>query len=155
MHNIHVIIGRFDDLNARATLVSPSSLISLPHGMGLVPVNDNFYRAKCHGNDAPSVIDTFAFLTPEFLAWLTLASKETRLCYCETDYFGGAGGQGAVVFDNGACIFGPEFREDGPINHALSIMVIDSSDNDEDQFQMLDLGKYRSSEQWLKSTGTA
>lgn len=154
MHNIHAIIGRFNDLDARGELVFPSSLIALPHGMGLIPVHDDFYRAKCAGNDAPTVIDTFEFLTAEFLAWLTLASKETRLCYCETDYFGGAGGQGAVVFDNGACIFGPEFRQDGPINHALSVMGIESSDNSGDGFQMLDLGKYRSSEQWLESVGT-
>lgn len=146
MHNLHAIILRAIDCNAQ--LAAPTISAPLPQGYCLVPVNDHFHLSKC-GTEPPSVVENFEFLTPEFQAWLKSASVGRTLVYIETDYFGGAGGQGAAVFSDGVCISGPTFSDDGPINEALRVLGVSVDDEELDEFEALGLGRHRSTAQWL------
>ncbi|MBD9417515.1 hypothetical protein IB234_23365 [Pseudomonas sp. PDM16] len=147
MHNVQALIGRFE-VNAFA---DPSKAIPLPQGLFLVPVNDVFYRAKCE-IDPPSVIQQFEFLTPEFLSWLKHVSIEQTLAYVETDYFGGDGGQGAILLSNGEIIYGPSFGDEEHINSVLRLLGVKVCAEEHDEFGSVGLGNYRSSQEWLAST---
>ncbi len=148
MHNVHAIILRSSDSDER--LVLPSRTVPLPQGYCLIPVDDAYHLAKSNV-DAPSVIETFEFLTPEFQAWLATASIGRALAYVETDYFGGHGGQGAVTFVDGVRVQGPAFSHDGPINEALRALGVVTSPDDLDEFEALDLEMHRSTADWLSS----
>ena len=68
-------------------------------------------------------------------------SLHTRLAYIETDYFGGVGTQGGVLWENGQIIIQPRSGE-GTINlllKELGFMCI----GDLDAFDSLSLGNYR------------
>ena len=144
MHNVHAIIGMFKDVS----FAYPSKAILLPHGLSLVPVNNDFYRDKCKG-EPPSVIHQFEFLTPEFLSWLEQFSIGQTFAYIETDYFGGAGGQGAVLLANGKTTYGPLFGEEEHINSVLKRLGVKVADDEFDEFAAIDLGRHRSTDRWL------
>jgi hypothetical protein len=72
------------------------------------------------------------------------------LMYFETEYFGGLGGQGAVVFKDGQLIFGPRWAASGPINHALKLLGVRIEAPSRDEFQTVGLHLYRFTDGWLK-----
>lgn len=152
MHNIHVIIVR--GATSSNPLEKLTKSVALPQGYCLIPVNDSFYLSVC-GTQPPSVIENFEFLTPEFKAWLAQASEAQQIAYIETDYFGGEGGQGAVVFSEGNCTYGPVFAQDGPINEALRVLGVSVIGEAFDEFDALGLGQQRSTAEWLALTGSA
>lgn len=69
--------------------------------------------------------------------------------YFETEYHGGHGGQGAAVFLNGDLIFGPQWDEFGPINHALMLLGVKIEPPAMDEFDTVGLYRHRSTEDWL------
>ena len=101
------------------------------------------------------------------LWWLTqsatqaakLASADHFVGYVETEYFGGIGGQGAVVWLNGLVVYGPAVSgidlrpgvttvTEKAIPNALRMMgVVATSGLDE--FDTVGLGRHRSNESWL------
>ena len=66
------------------------------------------------------------------------------IAFVETEYFGGTGGQGAVVFKDGVPIYGPEWDEIGPINRALALLGVETSPLATDEFDTVGLGSLRS-----------
>ena len=70
--------------------------------------------------------------------------------YFETDYFGGAGCQGAAVFRSGATVFGPKSAEHGPINEALSLLGVRCVAPAHDEFETVGLHRHRRTDDWLK-----
>lgn len=152
MHNIHAIIVRGSSCDTLLEKLTKS--IALPQGYCLIPVNDSFYLSAC-GIQPPSIIENFEFLTPEFKVWLAFASKAQQIAYIETDYFGGDGGQGAAVFSEGSCTYGPVFAPDGPINEALRVLGVSVSGEALDEFDALGLGQQRSTAERLALAGSA
>ena len=149
MHNLHAIIAKRTEIWGGRGLSWPSCPVDLPNDLVLIPVNDAFYAAKC-GEHSPLVVETFEFLTPAFMNCLREASRGRTLAYCETDYFGGDGGQGAVVWRDGDCVFGPMFGEDDHINQALAFLEIAPSAG-KDLFQTLGLCDHRSTDEWIRA----
>jgi hypothetical protein len=89
-----------------------------------------------------------------------MQSHSMLLAYVETEYFGGRGFQGAVVWANGQLIFGPALtgdREDfqtdnlpdNAINIALRILGV-LKGNSHDEFDAIGLGKHRNNEGWIE-----
>jgi hypothetical protein len=68
--------------------------------------------------------------------------KDKMIAKIETDYFGGAGEQSAVLFDSNKKIYNNE-DDFTPINEVLKIMGIERK-NGQDQFDLVGLGRYRS-----------
>jgi hypothetical protein len=61
-------------------------------------------------------------LTAGFKSLLKTLSCGGQLAYVETDYFGGVGGQGALVCRDGEEIMSPTWRNYGTINKALKLI---------------------------------
>jgi hypothetical protein len=51
-------------------------------------------------------------------------SRFGPLAYIETEYFGGTGGQGAVVYSGREVVMGPEWHDSGPISRALGLIGV-------------------------------
>lgn len=69
-------------------------------------------------------VDEFMLLTPAFENYLRQLSVGGLIAYVETEYFGGAGGQGALVFADGLGRMNPEWNESGTINRALELIGV-------------------------------
>jgi hypothetical protein len=64
----------------------------------------------------------FKLLTDGLRALLKTLSRDGQLAYIETDYFGGVGGQGALVCRAGEEIMSPTWQKSGAINKALKLI---------------------------------
>jgi hypothetical protein len=79
---------------------------------------------------------------------IAAASITADVVYFETEYHGGTGGQGAAVYRQGKCIYGPTFSEAGPINEALATIGVRVSAPARDAFEAIGLNRHRSSDDW-------
>jgi hypothetical protein len=84
----------------------------------------------------------FRQLTQPVVDFAMHLSRASAVAYIETDYFGGAGGQSAIVWRDGQVVFGPANGEAGPINEALQVLGV-HADGEGDEFDALGLGKVR------------
>ncbi len=97
--------------------------------------------------------DTGPELSSGDMAFAAKASSDAQLAYLETDFFGGAGFQGAAVWEDSRLAMAPASVEIGnsprrpvtiwPINTALKRMGI-KPDAGLDAFETIGLGHYRS-----------
>ena len=124
--------------------------VALEEELSLLPISDELYDALPDGTLPTSVHseDNFLFFSSGKLWQLLLhASDLGRLAYVETDYFGGAGDQMALVAHEGQIIFGPRSGENA-INDALRLLGIVAS-HGRDEFDTIGLGARRSTGEWL------
>jgi len=70
--------------------------------------------------------------------------------YFETSYFGGRGGQGAAVFQDGEIVFGPQWADTGPINRALGLLGVEVAPPAQDEFEAIGLHRHRDTEGWIE-----
>jgi hypothetical protein len=91
---------------------------------------------------------------PERLHTLIIEiSRESPVAYINTFYFGGQGGQDALVWDKGALRFSPtspgyeQNWPNSPISQALRMIGV-VAEAGEDEFDTLGLGKHRETHKW-------
>jgi hypothetical protein len=97
--------------------------------------------------------------TAEEIAAVAPLSAGTALAYLATNYFGGNGYQGAILWLDGACAFGPFMHwsdrgvplplTDRPINRALRGLGLERADA-LDEFDAFGLGNYRRYEDFME-----
>jgi hypothetical protein len=163
---LNAVIGRIDALTSVGTVV----IVPLAHGLGLVPLTDDFWQALGHrsqplrreieGVEAPD--DEFespgereqhiATARADFAAIATLcarASEITPIAYVEAESFGGSGIQAAAVWIAGTIVLDP-FVDDEAINEALRTIGV--ARGLQDEFDALDLGRHRFTDDWVPAT---
>ena len=82
--------------------------LDINDGLALFPVSSELIDDRVPPSTPDeSAPNQFMQLTPGFYDLLQQLSDGGSLAYIETDYFGGKGGQGAVVFKNGNAVMLP------------------------------------------------
>lgn len=110
------------------------------------PIDADLIDAKIAPEETPRQSDeTFILLDTGLKRLLAMASVSGVLAYLETDYFGGHGGQGAVVFENGRERMPPEWAESDTINRALRLIGVRASTS-QDEFLVVGLGMVRNND---------
>lgn len=142
-HNISAIIGRRNTIQKLADTWIDASVIELPQEFAMVFLTNTLIESI---EEFYHISDDFC--CPELDSYSTIAEQllqefsfHTRLAYIETDYFGGVGTQGGVLYENGKIIIKPRSGE-GTINlllKELGVMCIRGLD----EFDSLNLGNYR------------
>ncbi|MBI4752475.1 MAG: hypothetical protein HY774_28625 [Acidobacteria bacterium] len=128
--------------------------IPLSQGLAMIPVTEAVYDSLATIEERGSFDPRFLFLSPKLNHFGQTHSENGHLAYIETDYFGGAGSQGAIVWSKGKILFGPAVTGNRPdlqvdrlpadaINCALKILGVEKG-HWVDEFEALGLGKYRS-----------
>lgn len=109
----------------------------------LVPVGDDAFDAlvAARGESEP-VGPEFWRLTHAFADLGRECSVHGAIAYVETDYFGGAGAQGAAAWSNGETLLAPTIAEAGAINAALRAIGL-KAEQGLDEFDTLGLGTVR------------
>lgn len=123
--------------------------VALHAGLTLIPLSETALDSLFRFNAESSSFEGFVYLDAEMLDGLKAASSGRRLAYVETDYFGGVGGQGAVMIEDRHILFGPDWAEIGPINSVLAYFDLPERKNGMDRFDQVGLGRHRRTEDWL------
>jgi GNAT superfamily N-acetyltransferase len=118
-------------------------------GLAILPLREIDLK-PCQPSPSDDKARVLQYLSKPLLDELGRASCEGPLIYFETEYFGGVGGQGAAVFQDGQLIFGPQWAEIGPINHALKLLGTRIEPPAQDEFETVSLHLHRDSEGWLR-----
>ena len=159
-HHIQAFISR-EELLREITQHYPTAIvIPLSQGFGMLPVTKPFYDGLPNPQHPDEADNRFLYLGPKLLQIGKAFSVKAPLAYVETEYFGGAGFQGAVVWANGQMIFGPaltgdgeDFQTDdlpdGAINIALRKLGV-LRGNSHDEFDAVGLGNHRDNESWIE-----
>jgi len=97
--------------------------------------------------------DDFMLLTNGFRSLLRTLSNGGLLAYVETEYFGGVGGQGALVCREGNEIMPPTWQKSGTINDALKLIGLKRGSYT-DEFVAVGLGLVRRNDDILEFIDT-
>lgn len=145
-HCIRAIIGSHEVIQKPADDWVCAKVIELPQGFGMIfctieLLEDIEEHLGCSGKavDAPDFpeLDYFDASVKELMEKY---SQGTKLAYVETDYFGGTGTQAGLLYENGKPA-APQSGE-GAINALLKELGV-RREHDKDEFDTLNLGKYR------------
>jgi hypothetical protein len=148
-HFVTGLIARPAVLEAFSREHSLHRPVALVGGLAILPLRKidlDSFQASPSDDEAGAC----QYLSKRLLHELRRSSRQGPLIYFETEYHGGTGGQGAAVFKDGELIFGPNWAEVGPINHALKLLDISIEPPAQDEFETVGLHLHRYTEGWLK-----
>lgn len=118
----------------------------LPQGFALLFLTEELFDDIEERKDIKNTLNNeFEFFTSAVSSVMEDHSSKGKLAYIETEYFGGVGGQGGVLYVDGKMKIAPTWENDigGIINRVLSgLGVIKTNNNDE--FDSIHLCNYRS-----------
>ncbi|MGH6614725.1 hypothetical protein [Sphingomonas sp.] len=153
MHYISGLIAQSALLTRIAASLDLLSPTTLPEDLAFLPI-DTRDIIRLAGESRPVLIgDDYQALDAAFFPMVQSLSVDGRIAYVQTEYFGGGGGQAALVADQGEILFGPTHdKTSGPINDALRLLGVQGGD-DIDPFQAIGLASHRSNDGWRKAAG--
>jgi hypothetical protein len=152
-HRITGIIGRAEVLQPFAerhglTLAAPLKVI-----FHFLPLDEDDLERLV--SNPGRYVDGWTYLSEGLMSVLVVLSREFEVLYIETEYFGGLGGQSAILYRAGERLYGPRNGGSGPIsryvrpiNEALRLAGIVVSPGNIDAFAEVGLGRYRRNEDW-------
>lgn len=143
-HSISAFVGKRPALAALSAVLGQAPIYRLGHAEFLVlPVSDDAFDALVAAQ-GPSELAAHEFwrLTDGLAELARTCSEHGAVAYIETDYFGGAGVQGAAAWIGGRVVLSPTADEKGPINVALRAIGLTPTGT-RDEFDTLGLGDVR------------
>ena len=142
-HNIRAIIGTHKSIQKLTNDWVRAKEIELLQGYGMVFLTDGLLDDIA---EVLEISDDFCcseldYFTKTAVQLLEIYSFHTKLAYIETDYFGGIGTQGGVLYKNGQICRKPH-SGDGTINLLLRELGVWCAPT-KDEFDSLNVGIYR------------
>ena len=146
-YNLEAFIGLSENLKIIKETYRHAALIELEQGFSLIPMTEELFKEMDNGFN--SAKKDFDYLNPQLeQSILKLIGKRT-MGYCEASFFGGQGGQVALLWQNGARARHYPVSYDAIDSLLKDLGVVKTLEKDE--FDTLRLGRYRQTEQWLKT----
>jgi hypothetical protein len=153
MHDVKALVAQFAVFEGVSSRFPAIVMCTLAQGFVLVPISRPLEKQLLAL--APEKTDS---LVPDMLPGVaTLAAELSAhgpVAYVSTEFFGGAGGQGAVVWDKGNFVFTRTDSTDktlawpnSPVSQALRAIGVIAAEG-KDEFDTVGLGKHRSTERW-------
>lgn len=159
VHWIQALIGSSGAM-VEANRRQPSSVVCpLPQGLALMPLTDRLLADLYEQvSGAEAAVLPHSGEIPEGVVELASSlSHGGPIAYVATYIYGGTGGQDALIWIDGKVVLNIGDDEDNmskwpdsPISRALRHIGV-SSETEQDEFDALGLGLYRSTEAWADS----
>ena len=158
MHDVDALIAKVDDLTAAVRRFGTAIVCSLAQGFSLLPITEALEKELVvHRSGAKDLVTKpLRYLSYEVQALAVEISHRTPVAYISTYYFGGQGGQDAVVWDKGSVRFSPSTKgysqvwPNSPISQALRMIGVIAAEG-QDEFDSLGLGKHRKTNKWAEA----
>jgi hypothetical protein len=121
--------------------------VDLRQGLSLIPMTAELFDQISNFSSSPSV-GKFEFMTEIIERNVLAAIGDNKFAYVEAEYFGGEGGQIAVIWDSNRRRKLLSFGQ-GKINEVLNDFGIVAS-HEKDEFLAVGLGLHRDTSDWLE-----
>lgn len=153
-HNINGFIASSAYLTVAARTLRHARVCPLKLDFAFLPLTSDIASP----DDSTTKYKQLIQLTQPMVDWAEEQSKRFPIVYIETEYFGGTGGQSALVWQGGTVLF-------GPVQTGDSVALLDSAINvavrhlgvkrgkSIDEFAALGLDCYRDNDDWLAAVG--
>ena len=144
---LQALICRQSDQTLLTQKFDKAVSVDLGQGLALVPMTEELFDQIDNFCSSPSV-DRFSYLTENVEQKLLDAVGDRKFAYVEAEYFGGEGGQMAIIWNNNR-------REQlllsgqGKINEVLKSFGVTAKPG-QDEFVTLGLGLRRSTREWIE-----
>lgn len=157
MHDLKALIANTKSMEESCRSLSNAFLCTLPQGLSLLPITDTLANELLERSTqylSPSI--PLAEISIGLFDLAMAVSKVSPAVYVTTEYFGGHGGQDAVVWDKGIVCFCPKTTgynqewPNSPISQALRRIGVVAVEG-KDEFDSVDLGRFRETHKWAKS----
>ncbi len=140
---LEAIIGNQQTLAQCASAFQHARVVPLAQEIAIIPITDDLF------NEIPrsGLVERFEKLSTGVEKWAQHISKVAPVAYIEAEFFGGSGGQSAVMWSGGSRKFGPFHSEDA-INQILRLFKV-QLDGAHDEFDAVGLGRHRRTNRWI------
>lgn len=158
-HVITAFVAQIPTLQKIDAKYPAATVIPLKQGFGLIPLTQDFRNAVQSPKGKriwteEELLHSLHGITDVLTKIGRAASHSSAIAYIETEYFGGEGVQGALVWSDGEIVLEPLISASiGPINSALRELGVQRG-RARDEFDALGLGKHRQTDAWLKEIKT-
>ncbi len=158
MHEVEAVIANIHNLGEGTGRFENAIVYPLVQGFSLLPITDAFAQelARYQAESTTALAKPIRYLSDGLHALAMDLSQKSPVAYVSTYYFGGQGGQDALVWDKGTLRFSPTSPEYGqswpnsPISQALRMIGV-VAEQGMDEFDTVGLGKHRKTQQWANS----
>jgi hypothetical protein len=146
-HHIIGLIGAPAVLDHLAAEIDAPAPTPLPFNLAIIPLG-HAQLGRLPGAAAFNHREGYIYLSAGLEAGIGAAAPDTRLLYLETDYFGGVGYQGAVLFEGGTLVWkdllpiGVEKLGETPISEGLARLGVTATPG-RDEFDAVGLVRFR------------
>ena len=148
---LQALIGKTDSLTNEPNGFASEHRIELAQGLTMILMTEELCEeiADKFPSESEAPWDGFMMLTDCVAELAKYISRLTPVAYVEAEYFGGTGGQSAIVWDKAEIKLGPVSAEIGPINQALKFLgaTVQSA---HDEFEAVGLNRKRHMEDWIE-----
>ena len=108
-HSIKAIISKDSILTSFSKKGMPTQCIELPQNFSLLKLTDELLDEidVLVDSETSALYEEFYYLSSSLDKILIEESRNKKLAYIETDYFGGVGSQAAILYENGLVALEP------------------------------------------------
>jgi hypothetical protein len=145
---LEALVFRAAELEGAELPGSVARIVSLSPQISLIPLTDELLEAaRVRGDNSSRVEGAVSPLPIKLESWARRESQHGCVSYIAAEYFGGSGGQFAIVWSGGEIVLGP-LREPDAINQALRLLGVTAIDG-QDEFDTIGLGRHRHTHEWV------
>ncbi|MGE3802534.1 MAG: hypothetical protein AB7H80_16070 [Candidatus Kapaibacterium sp.] len=140
---LQAIIGKQQTLAQHASDFRHARVVPLAQGLAIIPLTDDLYEEIADDGE----VERFEKLSSGVEKWGQRISVVAPVAYIEAEFFGGTGGQSAIVWSGGWRVLEPIHAENA-INQVLRFFGI-RVDGAHDEFAAVGLGRHRNTDEWI------
>ena len=158
MHDVTALIAKSDKLTAATRRFETVVVCPLVQSFSLLPITEDFAKelsVNASQTKAP-LTKPIKELSNGLHALAIEISHDCPVAYISTFYFGGQGGQNALVWDKGSLRCSPTTQRydqvwpNSPISQALRAIGV-LAEEGMDEFDTVGLGNHRETNRWAES----
>lgn len=148
---LQALICKSQSLKNKVNSFSFEHRIHLAQDFTMIVVTDGLCEevADKYFCDEHEPYKEFSMFSGSLAEWAKELSNLTPIAYLEAEYFGGVGGQSAIVWGKSNVVLGPLSGKSGPINKALQFLGAQAV-GARDEFDSVGLNRERNAEDWIE-----
>jgi hypothetical protein len=159
MHEVEALIAKSDKLAVGVRQFESAIICPLVQGFSLLPITETLAKDIAgYQTETRAALAKPTLRVSDGLQALAIEiSHSSPVAYIDTYYFGGQGGQDALVWDKGSVTFSPSTQgykqiwPNTPISQALRLIGIVAEEG-VDEFDTVGLGKHRETHRWADAS---
>ena len=144
---LQAFLGHRAELELIQKEYSVSMIIDLEQNISIIPLTEELYDQINNYSESDSIL-IFEYFTINMEEKILEIIGKRKLGYVEAEYFGGEGGQQAIIWNEGRRVLELSYDQDR-INAVLKEFGV-IADEGKDEFATLGFGRERNTRDWIE-----